>query len=78
MIHTGDEVVDAWQRMHEAAQALDTLRGDAIASNWLARHVREMIRAEQTEDLSKVRALTRALEKNLQQNRDPTPIRAAR
>lgn len=62
---THDPLLDACNRMWGAAHELDALRGDDRATDWLATHVRGLIRSEGAENIAHILALAVALEQHL-------------
>ena len=58
-------VIAAADRLYDAADELDRLRGDSVASDWLAHRLRELNRTGQAGDVARVVALAESLERRI-------------
>lgn len=61
-------LIEAADRLWDAAWELDEFRGDQLASEWTATKVRELMRAGRADDAQAVLLLARALEGRLAQD----------
>ena len=64
-----DLAMDLAGRMWDAAYALDTLRGDRDASEWIARKIHELMRIGGAEDVALLARLAAVVESRLARER---------
>ena len=70
-------LLEAADRLWNAAWSLDELRADTLASEWTATSVRALMRSGRADDAQAVLLLACALEDRLAQDR-PAPVEVAR
>lgn len=62
---TPPDLMDAADRVWDAAYALDELLGDRRVSEWTAGKIRDLMRAGRADDVGEIEKLADALEKRL-------------
>lgn len=66
---TPPDLMNAADRVWDAAYALDELLGDRRVSEWTARKIRDLMRADRADDVAEIEKLATALERRLDRER---------